>query len=160
MNFMKDNNFENLSLKERTLLIVFISILIPYLLIVGIVYFSWGLILTIAIWINWGLQGRYILFVYSNSPIWSTYIEEEIIPHIQGEAMILNWSERKTWKVSLAVLAFNHFGGRRNFNPLAIVFKPFRFNKEFRFYEAFKEYKHGKTEKLEKIKREFFELIN
>ena len=154
------NNTTNKSFLLKIVLIIVVLIFLPFILIAGIVYYVWRFILLITIWINWGLQGRYILFVYSNSPIWSTYIEEEIIPHIQGEAMILNWSERKTWKVSLAVLAFNHFGGRRNFNPLAIVFKPFRFNKEFRFYEAFKEYKNGTTEKLEKIKREFFELIN
>ena len=153
------NNSGNKSFLLKILLIIVVLIFLPLILIVGMIYYVCGFLLLIAIWINWGLQGRYILFVYSNSPIWSNYIEKEIIPHIQDKAMILNWSERKQWKVSLAVLAFNYFGGRRNFNPLAIVFKPLRLNKVFRFYEAFKEYKHGKTEALEKIKSEFFAEI-
>lgn len=154
-----NNNSENKSFVEKILLAFVVIILLPFLLIIGIIYLSWGLMLSIAIWISWGLNGRCILFVYSNSPIWSNYIEKEIIPHIQEKAVILNWSERKSWKISLAVLAFKHFGGRRNFNPLAIVFKPFRLNKDFRFYEAFREYKHGKQEVLDKLKKEFFVTI-
>ncbi|MBL8099103.1 MAG: hypothetical protein JNK81_07960 [Anaerolineales bacterium] len=154
------NNFGNKSFLLKIFILIVVLIFLPLILIVGIIYYAWGFILSVAIWIIWGLKGRHILFVYSNSPIWSKYIEEGIIPYIQEKAIILNWSERKGWKISLAVLAFNHFGGSRNFNPLAIIFKPFRFNREFRFYEAFKEYKHGKTEKLEKIKKEFFDMIS
>ncbi len=133
--------------------------LLPVILAAALFYFSWGLILSIAIWIVWGLRGNHILFVYSNSPIWSEHIEGEILPHIQGQAVILNWSERKTWKPSLAVWAFHYFGGRRNFNPMAIVFRPFHLHRTFRFYDAFQNYKHGSIESLAKIKAEFFSVI-
>jgi hypothetical protein len=134
-------------------------ILFPVIVIGGVFYYLWGLTLSVLIWIVWGTSGRHILFVHSNSPIWSEYIEQEIIPHIQGKAVILNWSERKMWKSSLAVWAFHYFGGRRNFNPMAIVFHPFRLNRTFRFYEAFQDYKHGSIESLTKIKAEFLSAI-
>ena len=31
----------------------------------------------------------------------------------------------KCWRVSIATLAFHHFAGYRQFNPLAVVFRPF-----------------------------------
>ena len=100
-----------------------------------------------------------MLFVYSNSPTWKEYIEREILPHLQNQAIILNWSERKTWKTSLPVLAFRYFGKDRNFNPMVIVFRPFHFVKTYRFYEAFKDFKHGNTGKVEEIKRALFETL-
>jgi hypothetical protein len=146
------------ALGTNFLLALIFVVLIPFLIIAALIYFSWGLILSIAIWIFWGLRGIRILFVYSNSPIWSEYIEQEIIPHIQGKAVILNWFERKTWKPSLAVWAFHYFGGRRNFNPMAIVFRPFRLHGTFRFYEAFQDYMHGRLKELTKLTEEFLEF--
>ena len=99
------------------------------------------------------------MFVYSDSPTWKDYIETKILPQIRDRAVILNWSERRKWKNSLAVLAFRYFGGHKNFNPIGIVFRPFRLVKAYRFFEAFKEFKHGDTEKVEKMKRELFEAL-
>jgi len=147
------------SLANKLLLIFVIIVLSPILAVATLIYYSWSLILSIAIWTSWGLRGRHILFVYSNSPVWSSYIEREILPYISETAVILNWSERKQWKNSLAVLAFKFYGGSQNFNPLAIVFRPFRFHKVFRFYQAFKDFKHGKTEKLKEIRMDFFRSI-
>ena len=141
----------------KLLLGLVVVILVPIVLVAALIYYSWGLILSTAIWIVWGLQGRNILLVYSDSPIWSGYIEQEILPHISETIVILNWSERKQWKTSLAVLAFKLYGGSRGFNPMAIVFRPFRLHKVFRFYEAFKDFKHGKTEPLEKIRLDFIQ---
>jgi len=127
----------------------------PILIIVVALYLLWGAFLCIAIWLTW--RNRHVLFVYSDSPIWKDYIEREVLPHIQNRAVILNWSERRNWKNSLAVLAFRYFGGDRNFNPIAIVFQPFRFVKIYRFFEAFKEFKHGNTKKVEAIRKELFD---
>lgn len=135
------------------------TVLLPLLVIWGVFYYCWGFVLSIAIWVIWGSQGRYILFVYSDSPIWTDYIHKEILPYIDHKAVVLNWSERKRWKVSLAVLAFRFYGGNQSFNPIAIVFRPFRFHREFRFYEAFKDFKHGKIIRLENMKAEFFKAI-
>lgn len=142
--------------KVSFLLKIFIGIMaflfLPILASVGLIYALWGLVLSIAIWGTWGIRGKYILFVYSNSPIWKDVIENEVIPAIVDKTIVLNWSERTTWQPSLAVCAFHYFGGRRNFNPLAIVFRPFKLNQTFRFYEAFQDYKHGKKEKFEKLR--------
>lgn len=144
------------SLLGKVLIALLLVVFLPILVLVALIHVTWSVILSSAIWIVWGLQGRHILSVYSDSPIWSDYIEQEILPHIAETAVMLNWSERKQWKNSLAVLAFKLYGGSRDFNPMAIVFRPFRFHKVFRFYEAFKDFKHGKTENFEKIILNFF----
>jgi hypothetical protein len=59
----------------------------------------------------------------------------------------------------LPVLAFQYFGKDRNFNPMAIVFRPFHLVKTYRFYEAFKDFKHGNTREVEEIKRALFETL-
>jgi hypothetical protein len=84
---------------------------------------------------------------------------EHIISVLQPQSIIMNWSKRSEWSQSrsLRVLNFNYFGGKRDFNPLAIVFRPFRRAKVFRFWDAFKNYKHGKEQSLEKIREELLE---
>jgi hypothetical protein len=138
--------------------IAFLLIMLsPILIIAVFFYLLWGAILYIAIWLTWRKQ--FVLFVYSDSPTWKEYIEREILPYIQDYAAILNWSERRNWKSSPAVLAFRYFGGHRNFNPMGIVFRPFRFAKTYRFFEAFKEFKHGDAKKVEDIKNALFEIL-
>jgi hypothetical protein len=136
-------------------LITFLLIcLSPILIVVVSLYFLWGAILYVAIWLTWGKQ--FVLFVYSDSPTWKDYIEREILPYVKDRAVISNWSERRNWRNSLAVLAFKYFGGYRNFNPIGMVFRPFHFVKTYRFFEAFQEFKHGDVKKVEEIKNELF----
>ena len=108
--------------------------------------------LYLTIWLT--RKGPFIIFVYSNSPIWQEYIENEILPDIKDHAVILNWSERRNWKSSLPVLAVRYFGGYRNFNPIGMMFRPFRLIKVYRFFKAFQEFKHGNVRGVEEIKRE------
>ena len=131
------------------LLLIFLPLVLIYLAF----YLVWGLILCTAIWLTWGR--RDVLFVYSNSPTWKEYIERELLPSIQTRAVILNWSDRRNWKNSLAAWAFRYFGSDRNFNPMAVVFHPLRVPRIYRFYEAFKEFKHGDPRKIEELKKEF-----
>jgi hypothetical protein len=130
----------------------------PIAIIAVLLNFLWGAILYIAIWLTWKKQ--FILFVYSNSPTWKEYIEREILPYLRDRAVILNWSERRNWKNSLAVMAFRYFGGYRNFNPIAFIFRPFHFVRTYRFFEAFKEFKHGNAERVEVLKRELFNEVD
>src|SRR5438034_2962465 len=106
-----------------------------------IFYLLFGLLLHIAIWLMWCTRGKNVLFVYSNSPVWQSYVEQNILPLLPRNAIVLNWSERKTWhRFSLAAMAFQFFGGDREFNPLAVVFRPLRLSRTFRFWSAFKFY--------------------
>jgi hypothetical protein len=97
--------------------------------------------------------------VYSDSPVWHDHIEQQVLPRLGQRAVVLNWSERKQWRRSLAVMAFRYFGGTREFNPLAVVFRPFRLAHRFRFYEPFREFKHGRPEAVANIENELFDLI-
>jgi hypothetical protein len=155
MGIISPRNRNSLSKALLTLLLI---ILFPLLIIPILLYFLWGLILYLAIWLT--LKKQFVIFVYSNSPIWKDYMEGELLPHLKDRAVILNWSERRHWKNSVAVLAFRYFGGFRNFNPIGMVFRPFRFVKTYRFFEAFKEFKRGNVKKVEEIKTELFEDLD
>src|SRR5215211_1413286 len=148
---------KNRSAISKVLIALLLIVLSPILIIAVSLYFLWGAILYLAICLAW--RKPFVVFVYSDSPTWKDYIETKILPQIRDRAVILNWSERRKWKNSLAVLAFRYFGGHKNFNPIGIVFRPFRPVKAYRFFEAFKEFKHGDTEKVEKMKRELFEAL-
>jgi len=113
----------------------------------------------VVVWTWWCLRGRDILFVYSDSPIWRDYVEQNILPYLGDRAVVLNWSQRKQWRLSVARLAFHHFGGYRQFNPLAVVFRPFRRTRTFRFWEPFRDFKHGRPAALHTMELEFFSLI-
>src|SRR5688572_20401113 len=75
-------------------------------------------------WFRYGSKGRFILFVYSDSPNWKDYIESKILPRIRSHVVVLNWSERKKWPAKSAFEAkvFRRWAGYREFNPVAIVF--------------------------------------
>lgn len=146
---------KNRSAVSKAFFAFLLIILAPFLIVAVLLYFLWGAILYIVIWLTWRKQ--VVLFVYSDSPTWKDYMEREILPYIKDRAVILNWSERKHWKNSLVVLAFRYFGGYRNFNPMAMIFRPFHFVKTYRFFEAFKQFKHGNPRRVEEIRRELLD---
>lgn len=105
-------------------------------------------------------QGKFIIFVYSNSPNWKSYIEENILPQIQDHAIVLNWSDRGRWdKTDLAVQSFHHWGGQENYNPLAIVFCNVLDVRVIRFYRAFHDFKHGNVIALQKTQAQLLDLL-
>jgi hypothetical protein len=140
-------------------IVVLSPLWIPLLLLWLVFYVLASACIHLAVWSLWLPRDKHILFVYSDSPIWHDYIEQHILPVIRERAVVLNWSQRRSrsWGRSLAVAAFKHFGGWRDFNPMGVVFRPFRRGKTFRFLPAFRDYKHGKPEKLLAMQREFFE---
>jgi hypothetical protein len=142
---------------SKALITVLLIILSPIILIPVLLYFLWGSILYLTIWLT--SKKQFVVFVYSDSPAWKDYIEREVLLHLQNHAVILNWSERRHWKNSLAVLAFRYFGGFRNFNPMGMVFRPFHFVKAYRFFEAFKEFKHGNSRNVERLTKELLDDI-
>ena len=129
-------------------------------ILVALVFFVvTSISLRIIIWSWWCSRGWDVLFVYSDSPVWHDHIEQHVLPHLGRRAVVLNWSQRKRWRFSLARLAFHHFGGYRQFNPLGVVFNPFGRTHTFRFWQAFRDFKHGNPEALQKMESEFFGLI-
>ena len=133
----------------------------PFVILVLLAYGTSALLLHIALWLVWGPLGRNVLFVYSNSPAWQEYIEQNLLPRLPETTLVLNWSERRKWKrLTLGYLAFRFFGGSREFNPLAVIVQPLRWAKCFRFWKPFRDFKHGKPESLAKLENEFFEYLS
>ncbi len=129
------------------------------LLLFAVGYASVWVLLHLVIWIAWNTRGRDVLFVYSDSPVWREHVERRFLPYLGRRAVVLNWSERKRWRPTLGVIAFRFFGGYREFNPIAIVFRPLRRAKKFRFWKGFRDLKHGRPHALQALERSFFDHI-
>ena len=142
------------------ILLVLSPVLIPLVVILVVAYLLKKMLLHVLAWLVWNTRGIRVLYVYSNSLHWQEYIEENILPRLPERSIVLNWSERKRWQFSLSTLVFWHFGGDRDFNPMAIVFRPFRPAKVFRFFEPFRDFKHGKPDALHKMEAEFFVVLD
>jgi len=137
-----------------------ILLLIPIVVIILVLWLVWSAALLVTVWMTWCRRGRYALVVYSNSPIWQDYFEMQVLPELGSRAIVLNWSERRKWRRSLAVSLFRAFSGGREFNPLAIVFVPANWPRRFRFFKAFQSFKRGRVEEVDAIRREFFDLLD
>lgn len=138
---------------------VFVVLFLPFVLLLALVaivlHLLYRITLYLLVWGLWLPRGRDILLVYSDSPIWHDYMATEVLPLVQGRAVVLNWSERKTWhRWSLGVAVFRHFGGAREFNPLVVLFRPVRLARVFRFWPAFKDWKHGYREPVERLRQD------
>ena len=138
-----------------------VVLLSPLLLLALIPYLLYTAALYCAVWLLWCRRGKDVLFVWSESPVWKDRIQTKLLPKLSHRAVVLNWSEREQWtgRFSLAGIAFRHFGGRREFNPLAVVFRPLRRAKTFRFWRPYKQLKHGHTEVLERMEVALLELL-
>lgn len=137
-----------------------VIVLLPVVAVALLLWLLSALLLLSAVWLMWCPRRRYAIVVYSNSPVWQEYFERHVIPQLGGRAVVLNWSDRKRWPFSLAVILFRVFAGGRQFNPIAIVFEPVRWPRSFRFYKAFRSFKHGQPEEVEKLCVEFFDLLD
>ena len=147
------------------LVLVLLPILIPVaVLLIAVVLAAviagalWSSFLYAIIWLRW--RRRDTLFVYSDSPIWKDYLQQQLFPRLGDRLLLLNWSERRTWdNMSLEVLAFNHWAGQRAFNPMALVFRPFKSVEIFRYWDAFKDFQHGDVSSVEQMNRQLLEAL-
>lgn len=143
----------------EAVLIVFLLPFIPPLLVVALVVLVLHvlnrIIMYLLIWVWWLPKGKDVLFVYSDSPIWKEYMETQILPLVEKRAIVLNWSERsKRLKLSFAVHVFRTFRPQHDFNPMVVLFRPLWRARGFSFLPAFKDWKYGHTEKLERLRRD------
>jgi len=135
-------------------------VIAPLGLAVLVLFLAHRIVLYLLVWILWSSNGKDLLVVYSDSPIWHDYIATEILPLVQKRAVVLNWSERGKWpRLSFRVHVFRHFGGRRDFNPLVVLFRPLRRAKVFRFWLPFKDWKRGYRQPVERLREELLSAL-
>lgn len=142
-------------LANAVLAIVLLPLVLPLALFAVTSHLAYRALLYLVVWAFWLPKGKDILFVYSDSPIWHEYMAKQVLPVVQERAVVLNWSERKKWSQwLLSAAVFRHFGGAGDLNPLVILFQPFRSARVFRFWSAFKDWKRGSTEPVERLRQE------
>jgi hypothetical protein len=140
------------------LIILILPVWLPLVLFLFVLRF---VLVYLLVWLVWLPRGKNVLFVYSESPIWKEYMIDEILPLVRERAVILNWSERARWKrFSLALQIFEALGGDREFNPLVVVFRPLQNARKFRFWSAFKAWKHGDKEPVERLRQELLNELS
>lgn len=126
-----------------------VVVLIPIVLLWLLGAFLAKLIVLAGVWICWLPRGKDTLIVYSRSPHWMEYFESGVIPRLERRAVVLNWSDRAQWpSFALSTMVFQAFKGGASFNPMVLVFRPLRWPERFRFYDSFKQRKHGKEQPL------------
>jgi hypothetical protein len=141
-----------LRVANATAIVIFLPLILPLVVAALVLFFLHRLVLYVLVWALWLPKGEDMLLVYSNSPVWHDYMSHQVLPLIQDRAIVFNWSERSTWqKWRLTHQLFYSLAGRREFNPMVILFRPVRRAKLFRFWSAFKNSKHGHTEPLERL---------
>jgi hypothetical protein len=144
-------------LGQGILIVVLLPVILPLALFAIASHLLYRALLYLLVWVFWLPRGKDILFVYSDSPIWHDYMATQVLPLVQERSVVLNWSERKRWsRWSLSVAVFHHFGGAGEFNPLVMVFQPLRLARVFRFWSAFKDWKRGYKEPVERLRQELF----
>ena len=131
---------------------------VPLIIIIVVFRVVYVVLLHLIIWLVWCTRGINVVLVTSDSPTWHDYIDTNILPKLPATTIVLNWSQRRHWSgFSLKVLGL--VGGDREFNPMVIVFRPFRWTKTFRFYKAFLDHKHGKPRSLDVMQTALFQFL-
>ena len=149
---------------RRVLRFALIVLLVPIILPLAVL----GLVLSVLnkvvvyllVWVWWLPRGKDVLYVSSDSPIWKEYMEAEVFPLVAERAVVLSWSARSKWPTwSIAVRVFRTFGRGRDFNPMVVLFRPFRRATVFRFLPAFYERKQGNSASVEQLRRDLMQAL-
>jgi hypothetical protein len=133
---------------------------LPFVALAALAWLVLAFALLVIVWLTWLPRGQFALMVYSATPVWQPYFEAHVLPALGSRAVVLNWSERKKWGYSLPVLLFRIFAGPREFNPLALVFRPLRWPRRFRFYRPFIAFKHGRPSEVEQLRDELIQVLD
>jgi hypothetical protein len=135
-------------------------LILPLLVIALGVGSAYGVLLRLRFRRRWGRARRAIL-VYSDSPHWKRHIETNWLPYLRERAVVLNWSERSSWEGShrLEAAVFRHYAGTREFNPVAIVLSGWRPAEVIRFWQPFRDFRHGRPGPLRQAEARLGELL-
>lgn len=129
-----------------------VVVLSPLILLVITIAFLYRLSVGLIVNIKWIPKAKYLLVIHSNSPNWSAYVNDHLIPAVKENAVLLNWSERKSWsRKSLATHVFHAFVGYSEHTPSVVLFDPWWKPKVYRFWKPFKAYKHGKPQEVDEL---------
>lgn len=90
---------------------------------------------------------RDLLVVYSASPHWQAYIEHQWIGRWADRVVALNRSA-PDWTSRPEAELWRRMAGNRDHTPVVIVVPPAGRPTIFRFYQAFRDQKHGKPSAL------------
>ena len=136
-------------------------LILPFLVIVLGVGAAYGLWLRLRFRHRWGPARRAVL-VYSDSPHWKRLIETTWLPYLRERAVVLNWSERESWARlhRLEAAVFRHYAGTREFNPVAIVLSGWRPAEVIRFWQPFRDFRHGRPGPLRQAEARLGELLD
>lgn len=148
-----------LSLLKKLFFAIILVAISPLIILILGFYLLVGFVVYLVVWCSWCTRGRDVLLVYSNSPIWQSYVEERLLPRLAHRAVVLNWSDRRLWRLTFQAVVLRFFGGSRDYNPMVVVFRPFRLARTFRYYKPFRDYKHGKPEAVDKLTDQLFALL-
>jgi hypothetical protein len=142
------------------LIVLLLPLVLPLAIVGLILHFLNKVVVYLLVWVWWLPKGKDVLYVSSDSPIWKEYMETEVLPLVAGRAIVLSWSARSKWpKWSFAVRVFRTFGRGRDFNPMVVLFRPFRGARIFRFLPAFQERKHGNSASVEQLRRDLMQAL-
>ena len=108
---------------------------------------------------TYGASGRDLLIVYSASPHWQGYIEREWLTRWSDRAVVLNRSA-PNWQQQPEAALWKRLAGRIEHTPVVIVIPPRGRPQVIRFYNAFRDYKHGKTAALHARERDVEQAIS
>ena len=133
--------------------------LLPLVVVAGVLWLVVAVLLQLVVWLTWCPRGGNVLVVYSNSPIWQGTLKgtcsrlsaagaQFSIGRRNTDGQVAFSGTVQVFREEIASsthwpLSFSHLLGRR-----------------FRFYKAFKAFKHGRPEEAEKMRRELFELLD
>ena len=138
--------------------LAFLWLLMPLLLLYALVWLLCSSIIYLSVlvlvWLTWSPRGVSMLTVYSNSPHWQDYFEKGVLPSVKHESKVLNWSDRSTWPITFKTIVFAVFKGEKEYNPMIVLFTPFRWPKTLRFYQAFRDARHGREAPLRDLENE------
>ncbi|HEX6588449.1 MAG TPA: hypothetical protein VF039_05455 [Longimicrobiales bacterium] len=96
-------------------------------------------------------EGRFVLFMTSDSPHWHDYIETRVLPRLEPHVVVMNWSRRAEWRTAKPPEArmLEIWGGPAAFNPLAMVIPDEGKPEVIRLWKPFRDLKHGKPQALD-----------
>lgn len=150
-----------LGLLMLPVLLVVLIVALPFLAVGGLLDKWRRLRLRRQFEAKWAGAGKRGLLVYSGSPNWQAYIEERWLPRLDGRLVVLNWSERSQWseRHPLEGEILRRYLGDREFNPAAILFPEGREVRVVRFWQPFRDFRHGKDAALRAAEAELFRVL-